>query len=354
MSGSRKLTVCTVLSIVLTALVSGCGGGGGGGTSSAANLSTPTVTTDLTTQNAAAALTSGYYSLSWSVPAAGVAPVSGTNYLYSVHIITPASPASGTQTYNLTESNLATTLALPDISQTGISRVVKDGKVYARSSQDKISVYFSGNDVVFDDLASDGSTVISSGLFDSWSAPIALSSSDPIQIAPDELKAAVGFLTRTTDSNFDFSPRWQAGSAYYKVSSVRRIDTLYTYDWSGKTYDSNINGSNFSGTLEQFFASITNNTLTIGSQQFTIGDGTISSVSGVRAWVANTAVPASTLPTTGYYTLYEMNGSIYIGYLERANTRIHQISSLDGTVLLDYSVRLNDAAINSIKQALKF
>jgi predicted CXXCH cytochrome family protein len=104
--------------------------------------------------------------------------------------------------------------------------------------------------------------------------------------------------------------------------------------------------------LENFFATLPNETLTIGLVQYKIGDGVIRTVSGVRAWVANTAAPASRLTTTSYYTLYEMDEHIFIGYLQKANTRIRQVSAIDGTELLEYSVRFNAAAINSIKQTL--
>ena len=329
---------------VITSQIVACGGSGdNSGTSGAMNVNK---------QNFEEILTGGYYSLVWNIPAAGVTPVSGTHFVYSEKIGPATSPSKDTQTYIPSPSNLSATLTLPDMAQRGIVRVVIDGKVYARSSLDKINVHYLGDNIVFNPLASDGNTVLFSEVFDSWSAPIALSATDTIRTAPNEVKAAVGLLTHPTDSNFDLSRTWLSGSAYIKRSSRKSVDTLFTYDWSGKTYDKNVNGTNFSGTLENFFATLPSETVTIGAVQYKISDGVISTVSGVRAWVASTAAPASSLPTTSYYTLYEMGGSIFVGYLQKANTRIRQVSAIDGTELLEYSVRFNAAAINSIKQSL--
>jgi hypothetical protein len=344
LSTRMRLGSVAAATCALAGILSACGGGGSsegaGGLSSAQ-------------KNAEAALDSGYCSLSWYIPAAGVAPVSGTNYLYSTKIMTPASVSTGLQSYLLSAASLTTALAVPDLSH-NVTRVVKDGQVYARSGLDKINVYFSGSEIVFDAIASDGATVVSSAVYDRWSTPIALGTTDTLRTAPDELKAAEGLLTRSGDSNFNLSRSWEQGSAYIKVSSYRRGDTLFALDWSGQTYGSNINGSNFYGTLEQFFSALLSHTLTIGPVQYTIADGTISTVSGVRAWVAKTPAPASAHPTTSYYALFESNGMIYLGYLERGGTRIRRVSAIDSTILLDYSVRLNDAAIDSIKQGLNF
>ena len=45
---------------------------------------------------------------------------------------------------------------------------------------------------------------------------------------------------------------------------------------------------------------------------------------------------------------------VYIGYLQKGGTRIRQLSAIDSTIVLDYSVKFNEAAINSIKQAVNF
>lgn len=329
---------------VITSQIIACGGGGdNSGTSDALSVNK---------QSFEDVLSGGYYTLVRNIPAAGVTPVSGTHFVYSLKIAPNTSPSKGTQTCIPSINNLSATLALPDMVQRGIVRVVIDGKVFARSTLNEMNVSYSGDNIVFDSLASDGVTVLFSDVIDSWSAPIALSVTDTIRIAPNEVKAAIGLLTHPTDSNFDLSWTWLNGSAYIKRSGRRSVDTLFTYDWSGKTYDSNVNGSNFSGTLETFFASFPSETVTIGAVQYKIGDGEISTVSGVRAWIASTAAQASSLPTTSYYTLYEMGGSIFVGYLQKTNTRIRQVSAIDGTELLEYSVLFNDAAINSIKQIM--
>ncbi len=331
---------------VITSQIIACGGGGdNSGASSALSVNK---------QNFEEILNGGYYSLVWNIPAAGVTPVSGTHFVYSEKIGPTTSPSKGTQTYIPSPSNLSATLTLPDMAQRGIVRVVIDGKIFARSTLNEMNVYYSGDNIVFDSLASNGNTVLSSDVFDSWSAPIALSATDTIRTAPNEVKAAIGLLTHTTDSNFDLSRTWLNGSTYIKRSGRRSVDTLFTYDWSGKTYDNNVNGNNISGTLENYFATVPSETVTIGTVQYKISDGVISTVSGVRAWVASTAAPANIFPTTSYYTFYEMGGSIFVGYLQKADTRIRQVSAIDGTELLEYSVRFNDAAINSIKQTLNF
>ena len=345
-----------MLGILSTTLfgLAGCGGGGGGGGGGGSSNNGTPAALSATQQNFETTLGSGYYALTWNVPTANAAPVSGTNYVYSLKDGPTSSPTQGTRTYIPTPTNLTSMLSLPSMSQVGIQRVVVNGTIYARSSLNNVNVRYSSGNIIFDFIASDGSTVMYSNVMDSCTAPIPLSSTDTIRTAPEEVDAAVGLLIRYTDSNFNLNATWRSGSAYIKRTLYLSGDTLFTYDWSGQTYGASVNGTNFTGTLEQFFANAQGGIVTIGPVQYGIGDGAIRTISGVRTWVSSAAAPTNIFPSTAYYALYEMGGSVYVGYLRMANSRNKQISSIGNTVLLDYTIRFNQAAISSIQGTLNF
>lgn len=342
----QKLLAVTLAMAFLTA----CGGGGSG-------TPTPTPTALSATQAnfEAAAIKDSYVSFDWTMPTTNVAPTSGTNFFYAVNVSTAASPSVGQQTEIDTVTNYAKTLALPTLANRNVSRVLKSGVIYAANGPSKGEYSYVGNDVVSTAYATDGLTKLFSSVYDSWSAPIALSGqigSTPI------VKSFLGFTRLTTPVNFDFTQNWLAGSTYFTRKGYRQADTVFVYDTSGTTYGANVTQVPTTvTTLEDLFNSasfVTAGGVTVDKVVYPFSAGNIVSIEGVRAWVATNKRPASASPTDKYAVLFELNGKIYFGALEKAGTRFHDIDGVDGTIVNDYSIRLNSTAGASIKQIVKF
>lgn len=349
---SEKMKFKNLLALTLsTAFLAACGGGGGGENGGG----TPTALSATQTNFEAAAIKDSYVSFDWYLPTANVAPTSGTNFFYAVNVSTSASPLTGPQNAIDTVSTLSTTLALPTLANQNVYRVLKSGVIYATNLPSKGAFSYAGNDVVSTVYATDGLTKLYSSVYDSWSAPIALSgqiSSTPI------IKSFWGFTRLTTPVNFDFTKDWLAGSSYYTRKSYRQADTLGVYDWAGRTYGANVTAyAGAETTIENFFNSAANlaaGGTTSDSVVYAISDGAIKSVEGVRAWVATNKRPTSAAATDEYLTLFELNGKIYWGGFQKAGTRFQSIDGVDKTIVNDYSIRLNSTAGVSIKQAVKF
>jgi len=333
-----------------TAFLAACGGGGGTDV-------TPTTTTLSATQSnfEAAAIKDSYVNFGWSVPETNVVPTPGTHHFYRSNFSVSTSPSTGTQTLSSSVNNLSTTLALPTLSNQYVYRVLKSGVIYASNMQSKTEISYLGSDVVATNFATDGLTKLYSAVYDSWSAPIALNgqiSSTPI------VKSFLGFTRLTTPVNFDFTKNWLAGSSYNTRKGYRQADTLFVYDWTGDTYAANV--ASYPGTestIENFFNSSTNlaaGGATSDNVVYAISDGVIKSVEGARAWVATNKRPNSAAATDEHLTLFELNGKIYWGGLQKAGTRFKSIDGVDRTIVNDYSIRLNSTAGASIQQAIKF
>ena len=329
-----------------------CGGGGGGGTPAATS---PTLS--VTQQNfETAALKDYWVRYSWFLPSTNVAPTSGTHYMYEDKFNSPASPSTGAQDQGGTAINLASTLALPNMSQQFVSRILKSGVIYLTNHDSKATWTYAGSDVLSNQYASDGLTLLSTTVYDNWSAPIALNG----QIgATTILKSFLGFTKLTTQTvNFDFSQSWLPGSTYFTRKGYQKNDTLYLRDWSGTTYTAAV--TPYGGTettIEAYFASTpiaTAGGFTFDGVLYNLASGTIGSIEGARAWIANAKRPTSASATDEYLTLIELNGKIYFGFLEKAGTRFNYVDGVDATIINDYNIRLNSTAATSMKAAIKF
>lgn len=341
-----KAILATAIS---TTFLAACGGGGGDSAPAAITLSA-------TQTNFEAAIVKGTYSVfDWSLPETNVTPVNGTHFFFATNFTLEASPSTGQQVVKETVSNLTRSLTLPTRSNLGVNRVLKSGVIYVNNSTSKGAFSYAGNDVVSTSYATDGLTPLYASVFDDWSAPVALTG----QIGnANILKSFLGFTRLNTPNNLDYSQNWLAGSSYFTRKGYRQADTLFVYDWTTKTFGGNVTAyTGTETTIENFFNSAANlaaGGTTSDSVTYAISDGTIKSVEGVRAWVATNKRPTSVSPTGEYLTLFELNGKIYWGGIEKAGTRFKSIDGVDRTIVNDYNIRLNGTAVASIKQAVKF
>jgi len=340
----------TILALaVSTTFLAACGGGGGGGAPVATVLS-PTQTNFET-----AAIKGTYSGFDWSLPTTNVTPVNGTNFFFATSFNVAASPSAGPQVVSRVADNMSRTLTLPTLSNRGVERVLKSGVIYASNSTSKGTFSYVGNDVVNTSYATDGLTPLFATVFDSWSAPVTLTG----QIGTATiLKSFLGFTRLNTPNNLDFSQSWLVGSSYFTRKGFRQADTVFVEDTSGSTYDANVTPVPTTVlTLEDLFNSA--EFAAIGGVRvdnviYPFSAGNIRSIEGVRAWVATNKRPTSVMATDTFVVLFELNGKIYYGGLEKAGTRYNFIDGVDNTIVNDYSIRLNATAAASIKQAVKF
>jgi hypothetical protein len=360
------------VTVAFALLLAACGGGGGKdcqtdidtgittctdkNTSTPAPAPTPTLSTAQKNFEAAA-LSDYWYKFYWSLPSTNVAPTSGTHYIFADKVNSPASPSLSAQNEGHAVVNLASTLALPAMTQVSVIRVLRSGVIYLGNHDSKATWSYSGNDVVQSIYATDGITILNSVGHDDWSAPIPLSgqiNSTPI------VKSFLGFTKLTTQTlNFDFNQPWLPGSTYFTRKAYQKNDTLFLYDCSGSaTYTAAVTAcSGTATTIEGYFASsaVANaGGVTIDGVLYNLGSGTIGTLEGARAWIANAKRPTSANPTDSYLTFVELNGKIYYGFLTKAGTREKFIDGVDATIINDYTIRLNSTAGSSLKAAIKF
>lgn len=330
------------LGLICISFLSACGGGGGGsapattGTSNQANFEATTVKDT-------------YVTFDWELPETDVAPTNGTHFFFSGVNSAPASPASGPQENTGPVNNLTTTLALPDMTRLNVKRVLKAGVIRARNSTHRQVWAYQGNNILLTSYAADGTTALYTDVADTWSAPIALTGSIG---STSILKSFLGFTRLVTPSNLDFSKSWLAGSSYFTRKSYRESDTLFVYDWAAETFDANV--TPYPGaetTIEAFFSSIG---FMLDSKTYALSDGAVSTVQGARTWVAKSPRPTSVFATDNYAAVFELNGKLYFGGMQRAGARFRLLDGVDRTVVNDYTIRLNSAAAESIKQTVKF
>jgi hypothetical protein len=238
--------------------------------------------------------------------------------------------------------NMTRTLGIPAASPT---RVLKNGTVLlVPGYQNSFNVSYVGSGIQVDNLASDGKTVAYSQMRTNFSV-VALSGL--LHSAPTEFTnpynsvfANPGVLDTTTS--------WSAGSAYVRFTATSLGDRYYAFDCTGSTSGSSPNPCDSGTTLEA--------AMTAGEQSTSDGttyhtaDGTITTVDGVKVWVATQPRPTASVGTftVEYRVYFELNGNVYTGAMIKDGTvlgsfRYRTVPSdpTSATVYLDYQVRLN-------------
>jgi hypothetical protein len=294
-----------------------------------------------------------YVGFWWYLPDSNVAPVPGTDYfMYSENSVA-SSPAAGPVLDQTNDVNLTATLGVPPASQRGVDRVLKNGVIYVVNETSRKTWSYSGADVVLTTMATDGVTAALVGEYDDWSAPIALTGSIASASALDSF---LGFMQLNEPLNFDFTQSWLPGASYFTRKGFQKVDAFFVWDWTTRTYDANV--SPYPGpetTLEGMFANPAfADGLVVEGVHYFIGSGSISTIEGVRAWVATQPRPASDDPTTSYIAYFEFHGRIYSATLRRAGTRFRTVDGVDSTIVDDYTVHVNSRAAQSIRQAVRF
>jgi hypothetical protein len=277
--------------------------------------------------------------LFWSFPSTGAA-VSGTSYFYSQSATLSGSPINGPLALTQTGSaNLANIIPLPAFATTP-NRIIVNGNVVVESNiSDVISYQSNGvTDTLFDLTNTVQTRVFQYSNFTDTALSGALSGS------PAELISY--FSPLFSNSNLlNTSVIWQAGSKYERRTGVFANDTYIITDYNGTTVGTTPNpvasGTTIANLMAAGGVSANDNGTTV---IYTSSMGTVSTVNGVKTYISN-AIVANGGANTRYRTFYEIGGSVYIGSLRKAGAPDD---------FAGYSLRLNAAALATIKSALLF
>ena len=88
---------------------------------------------------------------------------------------------------------------------------------------------------------------------------------------------------------------------------------------------------------------------------YTMTNGTVSVINGVNTYVATNPRPNRT--TTRYRIFFELNGNVYSGSLIKNGTvrggNVYIVAGVNN-YSMNYQIRLNKAAVDSLKSAVTF
>jgi hypothetical protein len=302
----------------------------------------------------------GSHELIWHLAATGP-QVAGPDYLYTDYAALTESPlTNGPQRVPQTAPvNLAKTLAVPAQPP---RRVLKDGAILVvPDAQTTAVVTYAGASVRVDTLADDGQTVAWSQLRSGFSSP---SLTGAVTAAPAEFTHWFNSLFANPGA-LDPVATYKAGAAYLKYTAVNAADDYRGFDCftNHPTTGKDLYPCQTSSTLEAMLGPgwVSNS----DGRTYHLADGAITTVGGVRIWVASAPRPiASTLTSTVKYRIYfQMGGNVYAGDLTKEGAVLggtSWVSNPSGSTLVDqltftnYQVRLNRAARDSIAAAVTF
>ena len=295
------------------------------------------------------AMGSGTYESLWNLNYTG-AQATPTNYLVYDYAVVTASPLThGPQTVaQQAPANYTKTLAIP----AGIpARVLRNGAILVVPGyQQSATVTYVGSAVQVDELASDNKTVAYSYLRSNYTnvALAGLLHAAPAELANpyNSVFANAGVLDTTTT--------WATGAAYDRFTEKNVGDRYNVFDCTGSTTGATPNPCNTGSTLAAAMAAgeVSNS----DGVTYHTADGTTSTVGGVPVWVASAARPQASVnaSTVEYRVYFELGGNVYTGALIKDGALVggghYRTNPSDATttVYLDYQVRLNSAAVQSL------
>lgn len=341
--------VLTRIAVLLPlAMLCGCGGGGDESSSSP-----PTLSADQAIAESFSLSPKASYTCYWSLPSSG-APVNDNNYFAANFGSEAASPlTNGTQ--KVTQSaltSIANTLSIP-AAASNPTRYLVNGHILVDSKPLYITnISYQGTGVKADTLAVDGITTVTSQLRSNYSV---VSLTGTVVSAPAELAHWFSNLYYNP-SLLSATATWGAGAAYEKFTATFIGDSYEVTDFSSTTIT----------TGDTPIPAATNTTIATrmnaggflvnsDNTTYTMTNGTVSVINGVNTYVATNPRPNQT--TTQYRIFFELNGNVYSGALIKNGTvRGGNVYLVAGTnnYSMNYQIRLNKAAVDSLKSAVTF
>lgn len=315
--------------ILSTCILAACGGGGG------FNGGTATLTPTQKAYESVMLSPNVGYSFASQLPEVG--KPSDKDYYYDSAASLPKSPLSnGTQRVSGEAfASLASTLPVPaDASSNTAFWYVASGKFQQAASPAVYDVSYPGADVVMSALSADKKTVLySSLLVQATEMPL----SGKIVPSKTILHHAIPMAIWLNNDLSKVDALWQSSSAYLSM------DVRYKDDWNivySNAKDGNKPLLFQSGTTIQQL--INEDKLVVLGIHYNLTNGTLQTISDVKAYVANSSVSYSTTYPI-YDAFYEMDGNVYAGAR-------YQVTSVNRQSITVY----NKAARDSIVAALTF
>jgi hypothetical protein len=336
------------LILLLAGALSACGGGGGG-------TPMPPPTSTLSADQKIyedAALHGGIGGVSFGMPYGGGVLATGSSFVYSVLNALPSSPStSGAQTVTPRLATLAASLALPALQK---AWYVAGGQIVGRSATANTQVVYSGTSVQVVQYADDNQTVVDALDEDSF-REVALAG--PVSSAPPELLAELPLDQWVAAGNFSATTAWQPGALYVArketLASDRAVlEACYpSSDMSAASPTAALQPCSTATTLATLFP------LTLYAaasshprETFAATDGSITTVQGLQAWVANQPEPGAAYAASSYRIFVQLGSSVYAGVVQRQGTAL-PTTLTDGSIVGE-AFSLNVAAIQTVKQGL--
>lgn len=295
------------------------------------------------------ALGTGTYESMWNLNYTGAQSTPADYLIYDYAVLTTSPLTHGPQTVpQQAPVNYTKTLAIPAGSPV---RVLKNGVILVIPGyQQSATVTYVGNGIQVDELASDNKTVGYSYIRSNY-AVVALTGL--LHSAPTELTNPYNSVFANSGV-LDATTTWASGAAYDRFSETNLGDRYNVFDCTGSTTGAAPNACNTGTTLTAAMAA--GETSNSDAVTYHSADGTFSTVGGVQMWVAKNPRPEAAVnaSTVEYRVYFQLNGNVYTGALIKDGALVgggrYRTNPADSTttVYLDYQVRLNSAAVQSI------
>jgi hypothetical protein len=340
----KWLRMAALLSL---AMLCGCGGGG-------ESSSTPTLSADQALLESFTMSPNASYICYWSLPSSG-APVNDNNYFATNYSSLTASPlTNGTQKVtNSAFTSIANTLSIPAAASNPM-RYLVNGHILVNSGPPLYitNTSYLGTGVKNDLLATDNITTVISRLRSDYSVvPL----TGTVVSAPSDLAHWFSNLYYNP-SLLSTTATWGAGAAYQKFTETVIGDTYDVFDSSTTTTttgDTPIPAATNTTIATRMnaggFVNSSDNTT------YTMTNGNVSVINGVNTYVATNPRPNQT--TTQYRIYFELNGNVYTGALIKNGTvsggNVYLVAGINN-YSMNYQIRLNKAAVDSLKSAVTF
>jgi hypothetical protein len=296
---------------------------------------------------------SGLYDYGWALEWTG-AQHPGIDYLQVASTALLRSPLNNGPQLVSKGAPVAATASLP-VVHSGPSRVLKNGTILViPGEQYALSIRYVAGGVQEDNLAADGKTIAYSEL----RSDIAVHAlAGTLAASPAELQHNFGAVFENP-AVLDQTHSWAAGAEYLTFHEVLVGDRTWVYDCNAPaTTGADPTPCASATTLQAALAS----GLTADGKVYHLADGALSTIDGLPVWIATAKRPYSMLGTAidEYRVYFQMKGNVYTGSLTRDGAAIggnhYRTDPADPatTVYLDYRLRLNKSASDSLAAAVK-
>lgn len=331
-----------VSSLAAAAMLAACGGGNDGDTAPASTL-TPT-------QKAVEqSFLEGSNLIVTSLPMSGT-PTPGTHYAYARRYALPASLSDSPQRLTINNDPLTNALSIPDLSRIQPNWVLKAGQLKALSSVSRgehLTLALAAGSVVMQTRTEDGGPGVAMRFTSMQVLPL----SGAFQSAPAEVQSWPPFAALAANPLLlKANPTFLPGAAYYRRTTVTHGDALYLESCGGgasaSTLTSPPGACTDGNTIEQVLAAVTQR-LT-GSPR-TLADGQVRDIEGARVWISNTPRASNITAVRAYPALIQLGNAVHAARFEPDGTPM--LTGLRDGTFVDYGLRFNDAAVQSLKAA---